>query len=96
VTELGELDANVYGVSVDDVSSQAKFVEKEELNFPLLSDPDAGVAKKFGVLSERMPMANRVTFVIDPKGVIRHVETKVQVKTHGRDLVSVLKKLQAE
>ena len=94
MTELGELDVDVFGISVDDVNSQAKFVSEQELNFPLLSDTDGSVARKYGVLSDRMPMARRVTFVIDPQGIVRHVETKVQVKTHGQDLVSVLKRLQ--
>ena len=37
--------------------------------------------------------AKRVSFVLDDKGVLRHVEKGVKVGTHGKDLVSVIKKL---
>lgn len=55
----------------------------------LLSDPSGKAARAYGVL---MPngMASRVTFVIDRDGIIRHVDTKVNVRTHGQDLEAVL------
>lgn len=91
--ELEELGVEVYGISTDDVVSQAKFVEQQELEFLLLSDPDAGVTAKYGVLMRGRPYASRVTFVIDDKGVIRHVDQMVSVGTHGADLVEVVKGL---
>jgi peroxiredoxin len=39
------------------------------------------------------PYTNRVTFVIDDKGVLRHVDTAVKVDSHGKDVVEVVKKL---
>lgn len=74
--------------------SQAKFVEQQELEFLLLSDPDAGVAAKYGVLMSGRPFASRVTFVIDEKGVIRHIDQMVSVGTHGTDLVKIVDGLQ--
>lgn len=86
----------VFGVSVDDVTSQAKFVEQQELNFPLLSDPDGSVCAKYGVLPAGRPFAARVTFVIDDHGVIRHVDESVSVGTHGADIVEVVRELKAK
>jgi peroxiredoxin len=42
------------------------------------------------------PYANRVTFVVDPKGVVRAIDRSVKVDSHGQDLVAVIKKLQSE
>ena len=85
----------VYGISLDDVASQKQFHTQQKLTFPLLSDPDASVAKRFRVLPEGKTYASRVTFVIDPAGVVRHVDRSVGVATHGADLVAVLKQLTA-
>lgn len=94
--ELDDLDAQVYGLSLDDVNSQAKFHEAQELNFPLLSDPDGSVAGKYDAAMGGRPFAKRITFVIDDEGVLRHIDTKVNVKSHGGDLVELVSRLQAE
>ncbi len=79
----------VFGISTDDVQKQAAFHKDQKLNFALLSDPDASVAKKFGVLHGR-GFARRVTFVIDDAGVLRHIAPKVGVRTHGDDLAKLI------
>lgn len=76
---------------MDDVASQARFAKMEKLNFKLLSDPDGSVASKFGVRGRRFP--KRQTFVIDNKGVLRHVTKKVDIRGHGQQLVDLIKKL---
>jgi len=83
----------VFGISLDDVASQAAFAKKQELEYPLLSDTDGSVAAKYGVLMKGRPYARRVTFVIDSKGVIRAIDTKVDVQQHGKDLVELINKL---
>jgi thioredoxin-dependent peroxiredoxin len=93
--DLEGLDANVYAISIDDVAACAEFVQKHSLNFRLLSDPDRSVVTKYGAVIEGMSFAARYTFVIDPKGVLRHVDKAVNVVSHGADLVAVLKKLKA-
>ena len=92
-TELSELNADVYGLSLDDVADLGAFAKEQKLEFQLLSDPDGSVARKFGVLSKR-GWANRVTFVVDPGGMIQVVDTAVDVSKHGSDLVGVLRELQ--
>jgi peroxiredoxin Q/BCP len=83
----------VYGISLDDVAAIAEFAKAQHLAFPLLSDPDGSVARKYGVLMEGRPMSKRVTFVIDDQGVLRHVDEKVDVNAHGKDLVALIGRL---
>ena len=85
------LGVEVFGISTDSVSDQARFVKQQKLNFRLLSDPDGSAAGKYGVL--KGTYAGRVTFVLDEKGVVRHVEEKVNVRTHGEDLITVIEEL---
>jgi peroxiredoxin Q/BCP len=93
--ELDELGAVVYALSLDDVADLAAFAKDQKLLFRLLSDPDGGVARKYGVLSAR-GFADRVTFVLAPDGVVQHVDKSVDVSKHGADLVGVLRELQAK
>ncbi len=90
------MKTRVVALSLDDVVSQKDFANAEKLNFPLLSDPDGGATAKFGSMMTGKPYANRVTFIVDPKGVVRAVDHGVTVDSHGADLVAVLKKLQAD
>lgn len=91
--DLNELDAVVYGLSLDDVSDLAAFAKDQKLEFQLLSDPDGSVARKYGVLSKR-GWAERVTFVLAPDGAVELVDTGVDVSQHGADLVGKLRALQ--
>ncbi len=71
-----DLDATLWGISLQDVSSHEKFAKKRGLTFPLLSDVDKGVHREYGVL---LPFVGtkRSVFVVDAEGVIRwrHVST---------------------
>lgn len=65
------------------------FARQEQINYVLLSDASHKAASAYGVLNQA-GMANRVTFVIDRDGIVRYVDTKVDVRTHGKDLQAVL------
>jgi peroxiredoxin Q/BCP len=65
------------------------FARQYELNYVLLSDPGHKAAQAYGVLLPN-GMASRVTFVIDRNGIVRHVDTKVNVRSHGKDLETAL------
>ena len=91
---MDELGVKVFGISVDDVADQARFVKEQELNFSLLSDPDGSVGRKYGVLPENAKWTKRQTFIIDGKGILRHVDDKVNVKSHGHDLAELVVELQ--
>ena len=62
------------GISLDSQDRNRKFAEETGASFPLLSDTDKQVAKAYGVLSFTHLFANRVTFVIDRNGIIRHID----------------------
>jgi peroxiredoxin Q/BCP len=64
----------VLGISLDSQDRNRKFAEETGASFPLLSDTDKQVAKAYGVLSFTHLFANRVTFVIDRNGIIRHID----------------------
>ena len=82
-------------LSTDDVAAQKAFAEGQKLDYPVLSDPDGSAAGKYQVLTAGGKYASRVTFVVDPEGVIRHVDRAVNVSAHGADLTQVLRKLRA-
>jgi len=78
------------GISMSDVQGQAAFAKAEGLTFPLLSDPDASGARKFGVLAKSGKWSRRVTFIIDGGGRIADVITKLDVRTHGEEIAKRL------
>jgi peroxiredoxin Q/BCP len=89
--DFAKLDTVVLGISVDGLDDQVKFTEKEKLAFPLLADADKKIAKAYGVLNEDRGFANRTTFVIDKKGVVRKIYTKVDPKTHPEEVATFVK-----
>ncbi|GAM57735.1 thiol peroxidase, bcp-type [Vibrio ishigakensis] len=94
-----ELDAHnvvVLGVSIDPVKRLGKFIERDELNFTLLSDEDHSAAEQFGVWGEKKFMGkvydglHRISFLIDENGVIEHVFNKFKTKTHHEVVLDYL------
>lgn len=78
------------GISTDNLADQKKFTDKESLNFPLFADPDKKVTKSFGALSER-GFASRYTYVIDKKGTVRKIYTKVSPADHPAEVLTYVK-----
>ena len=70
--DFAEADAQVLGVSTDDLETQSRFAESLSTPFPLLSDPDGVAARAYGVL-QQSGHASRVTFVIDAEGTVLEV-----------------------
>jgi peroxiredoxin len=66
--------AAVFGVSVDSTWANLAFREQMKLDFPLLSDSKKDYTRALGILDENSGMARRYTFVIDEKGVLRHID----------------------
>jgi len=91
--------ARVYGISRDSVASHQKFAAKQELPFPLLSDPDKTLLAPLGAFGRKVMYGKetegiiRSTFLIDPKGVIRHVWPKVSVQGHVQAVLEKLAEL---
>jgi peroxiredoxin Q/BCP len=86
----------VLGVSGDSLASHDKFKSKYKLNFPLLSDPDKAVAKKYGAWGEKLLYGKktvgmiRSTFVIDGEGVVRKVFPRVKVDGHAEKVLEAV------
>lgn len=66
-------DAEVVGVSSDTVASHARFARRLDLPFTLLSDRGGAVRARYGVERTLGLIPGRVTYVIGPDGVVRHV-----------------------
>ena len=91
------LNAQILGVSMDDVDSHKKFAENYSLPFPLLADVDGIAADAYGVKTQRrgMTIAKRQTFLIDPQGrLAKHYET-VTPETHSAEVIADLEILSA-
>ncbi len=86
-------NAQILGVSLDDVDSHKKFADKYELPFPLLADPEGTTADAYGVKTRMfgMKVAKRQTFLIDPDGnIAKHYKT-VKPATHSAEVLADLK-----
>jgi peroxiredoxin Q/BCP len=92
-----DLGAEVVGVSADTVESHKAFAEHHNLPFTLLSDLENKVRKLYGATSTLGIIPGRVTFVIDKKGVVRHVfSSQLQPEKHIEEAREVLRKLDEE
>jgi len=95
IKTIRDQNAEVYGVSTDDVNSLRSFHEKHKLNFELLADPDASVTKAYGVKMPLVSIAKRWTFIIDPELIIRQIDDDVDPALDAKKVADSLKKLQA-
>jgi peroxiredoxin Q/BCP len=91
------LNAQILGVSLDDVESHQKFSEKFGLPFPLLADVDGRAADAYGVKTKMIgfTVAKRQTFIIDPDGNLARRYEKVKPATHSDEVLADLKELGA-
>jgi peroxiredoxin Q/BCP len=82
----------VIGVSVDSIKSHDKFITKFQLKFPLISDESHEIVKAFGVWVEKSMYGKsymgiaRTTLLIDEKGIITDIITKVDTKNHTEQI----------
>jgi thioredoxin-dependent peroxiredoxin len=99
--EFQRCNCVILGVSRDDCLSHAEFRDKHGLSIGLLSDPEGEVCRRYGVLQEkemdgvRKECLVRSTFVIDKKGVIRHVAYGVNPRHHAQEIYDVVRKLKS-
>lgn len=96
---LKKLDTVVLGVSPDPVPRLGKFIDKEGLNFTLLSDEDHAIAEKYGSWGLKKFMGRefmgilRTTFIIGKDGRLKHVMDKVKTKSHHDDVIALIREL---
>ena len=88
--ELVKLGVKVFGVSHDTPESHKKFVEKYNLPFTLLSDPNKEMIKSYGAGGM---MTRRVSYLIDETGTVVKYYAKVDPVAHAEQVISDLKNL---
>ena len=97
--EFEKLNTVLVGVSKDTVASHEKFIGKNDLNLPLLSDDGAGICEAFNVWKEKSMYGKtymgieRSTFLIDANGNIVKEWRKVRIKNHVEDVLDAVKSL---
>lgn len=95
--QFEKLNTVVLGMSPDAPARLEKFIEKQKLNFDLLSDEHHSIAEKYGVwglkkLAGREYMGvKRITFIIGEDGRLKHIMEKVNTKKHHDDVLAYIK-----
>ena len=94
--ELEEAGVVVIGISKDSVASHQKFVQKQNLPFILLSDPELQAIEAYGVWQEKKLYGKvsmgvvRTTYLIDEQGMIEKVMPKVKPDTNAAEILAYL------
>ena len=97
--EFAKLDTVVFGVSRDDVLSHQSFRDKHGLSVQLLADTEEEVCRLYEVIQEKIVDGHpkscllRSTFVIDKKGVVRHIMQDVNPRAHVNEVLKICKSL---
>lgn len=91
--ELVDAGYAVVGISADSAASHNRFKEKQQLNFPLVADVDKATIMAFGAWGEKKMAGRkymgiiRSTFVVDEKGTVERVITKVDTKNAAKQIL---------
>lgn len=94
---LAKLDTVVLGVSPDPVKRLQNFINKQSLNFDLLSDEGHEIADKYGAWGPKKFMGReydgilRSSFIVGKDGKLKHIMDKVKTKTHHDDVMDWIK-----
>ena len=89
-------NCKIVGVSRDSIKSHKSFIEKESLNFPLISDPDETMCNAYGVMKEKSMYGRkymgieRSTFLISPDGLLIKEWRGVKVPGHVEEVYEFL------
>ncbi|MBA6417340.1 thioredoxin-dependent thiol peroxidase [Colwellia sp. 6M3] len=98
-SELDDLNVVVLGISPDTPKKLTNFINKQTLNFTLLSDEDHAVCEAYNVWQLKKFMGResmgvvRTSFLIDENGNLEHIFNKFKTKDHHEVVLDVLKKL---
>ncbi len=90
--------AAIVGVSAQDEASHRRFATKYRLDFPLIADIDGQIARAYGAWGRgirglamvAMGVSNRLTVIIGPDGVIRHIIENPRTGDHGTEVLALL------
>ena len=90
---LQQSGTRVVAVSTDDAQTVAAFARELRLSFAVVSDPQRRIALAYGALQNATEVPSRLTFLIDKSGVVRWIDSDVQVKKHGADVLAKISEL---
>lgn len=99
--EFLDQGAVVIGISKDSVASHKKFVDKYELPFILLSDPELSAIQAYDVWKEKNMYGKltmgvvRSSFLIDENGIIKNISSKVKAAANPSDMLAMIKETEA-
>ena len=92
--DFKDAGAEVVGISSDSADAHKAFASKHSLPFTLVADAGGKVRKAYGVKATLGLLPGRVTYVIDPKGVVRHVfDSQLNPTKHVREALEVIKRI---
>ena len=86
----------VIGVSRDSVKKHANFSKKHQFPYQILADPETKTMKDYGVYGPKLFFGKivqgvyRNTFILDEKGIIKHIIKKVVTKKHGDEILDII------
>ncbi|MEM6346464.1 MAG: thioredoxin-dependent thiol peroxidase [Bacteroidota bacterium] len=95
-TELQKAGYEVVGLSPDKEKPLGRFIEKQELPYDLLGDPENELIQALGAWGEKSMYGKtymgvmRSTFLFDEAGKLTHVIEKVKTKEHGEQILALL------
>ena len=93
-TKFDVIGAKLFGISRDPISSHKKFIDKHDLNFPLISDSNEKLCRKFDVIKEKNMYGKKVmgiersTFIFDSNKQLIKVWRKVKVAHHVNEVLA--------
>ena len=99
-SELDSHDAVALGISIDAYPRLQRFIDKQQLNYNLLSDEDHAITEKYGVWGLKKFMGRefmgliRTTFIVGKDGRLKSVMNKFKTKSHHDDVLKELKILE--
>lgn len=92
--EFSNLDVEVIGISSDSVESHRSFAQKHSLPFTLLSDEGGKVRKLYGVSNTLGLFPGRVTYVVDPEGIVSNIfSSQIDVERYVEEALEILRSL---
>jgi peroxiredoxin Q/BCP len=94
IKKIRAQNADVFGISTNSVKEQAEFSKNHNLNFTLLADENAEVAKFYGTKMPVLNYAKRWTYIIDPDLVIRDVSKDVDPILDAERVAKKIEELQ--
>jgi len=87
----------IVGISRDSLKSHGNFTDKQELPFPLISDPDETLCQLFGVIKMKNMYGKQVrgiersTFLIDADGTLLHEWRGLRVPGHVEEVLQIVR-----